>query len=69
MRYSLLLCLLTFCSIINAQEQLRQRIGEKFDEAAKGRTNVGRVKIDSILETRKTITVYAGDNSSYIPYR
>ena len=69
MRYSLLLCMLTFCGIISAQEQLRQRIGDKFDEAAKGRTNVGHVKIDSILETKKTITVYAGANSSYIPYR
>ena len=61
--------MLTFCGIISAQEQLRQRIGDKFDEAAKGRTNVGHVKIDSILETKKTITVYAGANSSYIPYR
>ncbi len=66
--------MLSLCGglVVQAQqddESLRRRIGEAFDHAAEGRTNIGRVRIDSILETKKTITVYAGANSSYIPYR
>ena len=70
MKTHLLLCMLALCGSINAQTQqeseLRQRIGEKFDQVAKGRTNVGRVKIDSILETKKTITVYVTGNFPYL---
>ena len=66
--------MLTLCGSIAAQEQqdnadLRQRIGEKFDHVAESLTNVGHIRIDSILEEKKTITVYAGANSTYIPYR
>ena len=66
--------MLTLCGSIAAQEQqdnadLRQRIGEKFDHVAESLTNVGHIRIDSIREEKKTITVYAGANSSYIPYR
>ncbi|MBQ8098429.1 MAG: xanthan lyase [Bacteroidaceae bacterium] len=53
----------------NDTPELRKQIGEVFDQVSRRLTNVGRVKIDSIRTHKKTLTVYAGDYSSYIPYR
>ena len=49
--------------------ELRQQISEVFDRVARRLTNVGQVKIDSIVTEKKTITVWAGANAPYIPYR
>ncbi len=49
--------------------ELRGQIGDVFNRVAQRLTNVGRIKIDSVRADKKTVTVFAGNNASYIPYR
>ena len=49
--------------------ELRQRIGQVFNDVRTRLTNSGRFGIDSVQVTKKTVTVYAGEGSSYVPYR
>ncbi len=57
---------------LRAQEvtpELREQIGQVFNGVRQRLTNAGRFGIDSVLVAKKTVTVYAGEGSSYVPYR
>ena len=70
MKKRTMLLLLPWLAVnLHAQDELRKQIAEVFDNVSHRVTNIGRIQIDSIKEDKKTLTVYAGANSSYIPYR
>ncbi len=69
---ALVLLALTATSGLKAQEdtpELREQIGQVFNSVRTRLTNAGRFGIDSVRVTKKTVTVYAGEGSSYVPYR
>ena len=69
---ALVLLVLTATSGLKAQEdtpELREQIGQVFNSVRTRLTNAGRFGIDSVRVTKKTVTVYAGEGSSYVPYR
>ena len=49
--------------------EVRQRIGEFLDTQARQEVSVGKISIDSIDRSGKTLTLYANLNLSYVPLR